>query len=160
MKKRLRVGVVRCGTSGAGYARILSTMDGVDLVGVADSDTRQGRRNRCEMPTAAMGDFRQLLGLVDAVTIAVPTFMHLDVAWFSCLGALRRWSRSRWPGPWPRPSISRRWPAPWCRLQVGHIERFNPALLALGSTAGPSTSWPSGSRPTRSGQRISASSST
>ena len=47
-------------------------------------------------------------------------------------GASPRWSRSRWPARWPSPSSSSRWPEHrGAVLQVGHIERFNPALRAL-----------------------------
>ena len=63
----------------------------------------------------------------------MPTALHREVAGaFLDARASRRWSRSRWPRRWPRPRSWSSWPARrGVLLQVGHIERFNPALSAL-----------------------------
>jgi predicted dehydrogenase len=73
--------VIGVGHLGQHHARILAETDRVDLVGVVDID-----RARAEKVSAACGgvpaatDARDLAGHVDAVTIAVPTSAHLDVA--------------------------------------------------------------------------------
>ncbi len=132
MKKRLRVGVVGVGHLGQHHARILSTMSGVDLVGVVDSDPDRAAAIASKCETAAMGDHRQLLGLVDAVTIAVPTFMHRDVASVFLSQGVATMVEKPMAGTLAEAehltTLARAHDAV---LQVGHIERFNPALLAL-----------------------------
>ena len=80
----------------------------------------------------------------------------------SCPRASPRWSRSRWPARSPRPSSSRRWPAtmvPSSRWATSNAST-RPCWPSIDCRSGPSTSRPSGSRPTRSGRPTSASSST
>ncbi len=79
-----------------------------------------------------MHDYRQLLDAVDAVTVAVPTFLHREVA-----GAfLARGIATMVEKPMAGTLAEAEQLAAMARvngavLQVGHIERFNPALLAL-----------------------------
>ncbi len=78
--KRLRVGVVGVGHLGQHHARILSAMPGVELVAVADARAEQAQAVAAKCGTVALSDYRPLLELVDAVTIAVPTCLHREVA--------------------------------------------------------------------------------
>ncbi len=77
---RLRVGVVGVGHLGQHHARILAAMPDVELVAVADSRPEQAQAVAAKCGTAALDDYRLLLGSVDAVTVAVPTFLHREVA--------------------------------------------------------------------------------
>ena len=77
---RLRVGVVGVGHLGQHHARILAAMPDVELVAVADSRPEQARAVAAKCGTSAMDDYRLLLGSVDAVTVAVPTCLHREVA--------------------------------------------------------------------------------
>ena len=75
----LRVAVVGVGHLGRHHARILSTLDGVTL----DSGRRQDcriapRRSPPRQAASALTDSCELLGTVDAVTVAVPTELHRD----------------------------------------------------------------------------------
>ena len=78
----LRVGVVGVGHLGQHHARILAAMPGVELVAVADA--RADQAQAVAAPSAArsyaLDDYRAMLDLVDAVTIAVPTVLHREVA--------------------------------------------------------------------------------
>jgi predicted dehydrogenase len=76
----LRIGVIGVGHLGQHHARLLSSMPGVTLAGVAD--TRSGRAQEIadKYGTRAETDAAALLGRVDAVSIAVPTVAHVDVA--------------------------------------------------------------------------------
>jgi predicted dehydrogenase len=76
----LRIAVIGAGHHGKHHARILSTLPGAELVAVVDTN-----RDRAEEVAAATGarpvfDAREVLDRIDAVTIAVPTDMHLLVA--------------------------------------------------------------------------------
>jgi predicted dehydrogenase len=136
MMNRLRVGVVGVGHLGQHHARILVAMPDVELVAVADSRRDQADAVAKRCGCAAAADYRELFGKVDAVSIAVPTFLHREVA-----GAFL--SRGI-PAMVEKPlacslaeaealvSLAR---GSGAVLQVGHIERFNPALSALSQLA-------------------------
>ena len=78
--KRLRVGVVGVGHLGQHHARILAAMPDVELVAVADSRPEQAQTVADRCGTRAVSDYHELLGRVDAVSIAVPTVLHREVA--------------------------------------------------------------------------------
>ena len=76
----LRVAVIGVGHLGRHHARILAALPGVELVAVVDTN-----RTRADEIAAAHGaraayDARDVMGQVDAVTVAVPTERHCDVA--------------------------------------------------------------------------------
>jgi predicted dehydrogenase len=129
---RLRVGVVGVGHLGQHHARILSGMPSVELVAVADARPEQASAVAARCRTVALHDYQPLLESVDAVTIAVPTSLHLEVA----SAFLRRGIATLVEKPMAATvaeseelvELARRSSA---LLQVGHIERFNPALRAL-----------------------------
>jgi len=76
----LRIAVVGVGHLGKHHARILSTMAGVELVAVVDTNRARADEIAAAHGTRPLGDARELTGLVDAVTIAVPTEIHRDIA--------------------------------------------------------------------------------
>jgi predicted dehydrogenase len=128
----VRVGVIGVGALGQHHARILAGLPGAELTAVVDSREAQGRtiaeRHGCRW--LATPD--QLLGTVDGVVVAVPTTAHLEVArpflesgtavlvekplahTLEAASTLRNISRFR-----------------RSLLQVGHVERFNPAFELL-----------------------------
>jgi predicted dehydrogenase len=76
----LRVAVIGVGHLGKHHARILSSMAGVQLVGVVDTHLGRAGDIASQYGARASLDAGELTGKVDAVTVAVPTAMHLDVA--------------------------------------------------------------------------------
>ena len=76
----MRVGVVGVGHLGRHHARIYAAMDGVELVGVADIDAARAGEIAAKCGTRAFTDARDLLDEVDAVSVAVPTIAHVEVA--------------------------------------------------------------------------------
>ena len=79
--KKIRGGVIGVGAMGRHHARIYSGMQGVELVGVADTDTRRANEVAAEYDTEAFTDYEILLkNDLDAVSIAVPTSLHRYVA--------------------------------------------------------------------------------
>jgi predicted dehydrogenase len=80
MTGTVRVAVVGVGYLGEHHARILSALEGVELVGVVDVDGGRARDVAARHRTIAFTDASDLLERVDAVTVAVPTISHVDVA--------------------------------------------------------------------------------
>jgi predicted dehydrogenase len=130
--KRLRVGVVGVGHLGQHHARILSAMPGVELVAVADARKDQAQAVAARCGTTFLCDFREMLELVDAVTIAVPTVLHREVAGpFLLRGIATLVEKPMAASAAESEQIVADARAGGAVLQVGHIERFNPALRAL-----------------------------
>jgi predicted dehydrogenase len=131
---RLRVAVVGVGHLGRHHARILAELDGVELVGVADTDIERARQVAEAARTQATADFREFLGRADAVTVAVPTASHLDAA----LPFLERGVPVLVEKPLALTlDEADRMMAAAARsgamLAVGHTERHNPAVAAARS---------------------------
>ncbi len=76
----MRVGVIGVGHLGQHHARIFAAMDGVTLVGVADTNRPRAEEIAARHGTRAFADARDLIDEVDAVSVAVPTIAHVDVA--------------------------------------------------------------------------------
>jgi predicted dehydrogenase len=80
MTARLRTAVVGVGYFGRFHARHYKECRGADLVAVADSDRQKAEAVAREFGVQAFSDHRDLAGRVDAVSIAVPTSRHYEVA--------------------------------------------------------------------------------
>lgn len=130
--KRLRLGVVGVGHLGKEHARILSTLPDVELIGVADPHAAQAEAVALRCNVRAFPGHQQLASLVDAVVIAAPTFAHHPVA----SDLLSRGVSVLVEKPLTADlaqaeelvALAGRSGAV---LQVGHIERFNPAFEAM-----------------------------
>ena len=128
----VRVGVVGVGHLGKEHARVYAGMSGVRLVGVADIDKSQCRRVARRCKTEAHASPEALLDQVDAVSVAVPTLSHLEVSrpflerGISAL--VEKPLAATVPEAEQIVAIAARSGA---KLQVGHIERFNPAFQAV-----------------------------
>jgi predicted dehydrogenase len=129
---KLRVGVVGVGHLGQHHARILASMPEVELVAVADSRPEQAQSIADRCSTRAVSDYRQLLDQVDAVSIAVPTMLHREVAGaFLARGIAAMVEKPLASSLLEAEQLTALSRATGALLQVGHIERFNPALTAL-----------------------------
>jgi predicted dehydrogenase len=128
----LRVGVIGVGYLGSFHAQKYDAMRNVMLAGVADSDHDRVREIAGRYSTRVFDDYRELLDHVDAVSIAVPTLHHHRVA-SECL---RRGKDVLVEKPVTTTlaeadDLIRLAEGSGCILQVGHLERFNPAVLAM-----------------------------
>jgi predicted dehydrogenase len=134
--KRLKVGVVGVGHLGQHHARILAAMPGVQLVAVADTRPEQAHAVASRCGTVALDDYREMVDLVDAVTIAVPTVLHREVAGpFLARGIATLVEKPMAATAAESQQLVEQARAGRAVLQVGHIERFNPALEALDQLA-------------------------
>ena len=112
-------------------------MPGVELVGVADARCRAGGGRRRAVPARRPSPTTaELLDAVDAVTVAVPTVMHREVAGAFLARGIATMVEKPMAGTLAEAeqlvALAR---ATGAVLQVGHIERFNPALQALDGLA-------------------------
>jgi predicted dehydrogenase len=129
---RLRVAVIGVGHLGRHHARILSALEGVELTAVVDVLRDRAAEVAAQSGSRPVDDSRALLGFVDAVTVAVPTELHLDVA----LPFLERGVAVLVEKPMARSlaeadRLVEAARASGAVLAVGHTERFNPAVTAV-----------------------------
>lgn len=127
----LRIAVIGVGHLGKHHARILSSLPGVELVAVADTNRARAAEIAAASGTRAACDYRELLGHVDAVTVAVPTELHRDVA----LPFLKAGVPVLVEKPMARSleeadQMIEAAAGAGGVLAVGQTERFNPALAA------------------------------
>ena len=130
--KRIRVAVVGTGEFGRNHARVYRELSGAELVGVYDQDPQRATEVAKEFKAPVLQRLGELQGRADAVSVAVPTGAHaqvgcqllemgldvliekpmaVDLAEADALLATARKNRRI--------------------LQVGHVERFNPAVRAV-----------------------------
>jgi predicted dehydrogenase len=132
--EKIRVAVAGAGEFGRNHARVYRELPGADLVAVYDTDAAKSAALAREYQTLSFGSLEELRGKVDAASVAVPTVAHAEVG---CrlmemgidvlvekpiaptlaeadrlLETARRLNRV---------------------LQIGHVERFNPAVIAVES---------------------------
>ncbi len=130
--KKIRTAVIGVGYMGRFHAEKLAASDSAELVAVADADASRAAEVAGALGCGHAADYRTLLTRIDAACVAVPTEKHHEVV-RACLeagvhvlvekplartlaeaDALLELARSR--------SLV---------LQVGHLQRFNPAFQAL-----------------------------
>jgi UDP-N-acetylglucosamine 3-dehydrogenase len=131
--KKMRVGVIGVGTMGRHHARIYSGMEEVELVGVADINKRAAAEVAAKYYTEAFDDCERLLKSdLDAVTIAVSTSMHKEIA----LKAAEQGVHMLVEKPIAdflssADAIIDAVKRENLKLMIGHIERFNPTIIKL-----------------------------
>ena len=130
--RKVRVAVVGTGEFGRNHARVYRELENAELAGVFDQDGSRAREIAKDFQTRAFQGIAELRGAVDAASVAVPTEAHREIGCAlldmgidvliekpmartvreadELIGAAERNRRI---------------------LQVGHVERFNPAVLAV-----------------------------
>ena len=136
MTDQVKAGVVGVGSMGRNHARVYHELPGVDLVGVADADAYQAREVARSYDTDPM-DAETLYEKAEMVSIAVPTRFHYEFA----RQAIENEVHVLVEKPFvERPEhgriLTERAKDLGVTLQVGHIERFNPAIRALADFVG------------------------
>ncbi|HUT35867.1 MAG TPA: Gfo/Idh/MocA family oxidoreductase [Planctomycetota bacterium] len=134
MSQPIRVAVVGAGHLGRHHARLYAGIPQAQLVGVADTVPERAHRLAATYGARGVGDYRQLIDQVDAASIAVPTTAHFAVA----RDFIERGRAVLIEKPFTRSlaeadellALAERRGVP---IQVGHVERFNPALIAAKS---------------------------
>ena len=128
----VKVGVIGIGNMGWHHARVLSLLRDADLIGVADPDPERGHMATEQFGCRWFADYRQMLSEVEAVCIAVPTLLHHPVG-LACLQAGLHVLIEKPIAASQDEATALINAAHQAHrlLQVGHIERFNPAFREL-----------------------------
>jgi predicted dehydrogenase len=130
--KRVRVAVVGVGDFGRNHVRVYGELGDAELAGVVDADAARAQAIAQEFSVTAFDSVEELAGKVDAVSLAVPTTEHarlgcrllemgLDVLVEKPIAASLREADELVATAARCGRI----------LQVGHLERFNPGLVAV-----------------------------
>jgi predicted dehydrogenase len=127
----IRVGVIGAGSFGREHARVYAQSANAQLVGVCDINTDGGKRVADQFNAAFCADYRELIGKVDAVSLAAPTVAHTEIA----CALLNAGIHVLVEKPIARTldeadAMIRAAQQSGAVLQVGHLERFNPAVIA------------------------------
>ena len=126
---RLRIAVIGAGHLGKFHARLLAGMELVELVAVADPISAARESLAAECRTQPVADFRDLIGRIDAAVIAAPTRLHHEVAMpLLAAGVHLLVEKPITPTVAEANELVALAKMQGVVLQVGHIERFNPAL--------------------------------
>jgi len=129
MPKRINIAVIGVGYLGSYHTEKYAKNPAVHLVAVVDIDPQRARKAAERFGVAFHTDYRKILNQVDAVTISVPTDFHYEIA-KTCL-------ESGVDVLVEKPMTEKVWQAERLLdlakekgriLQVGHLERFNPAI--------------------------------
>lgn len=129
----IRIGVVGIGHLGNYHLQKYSKLPGNKIVGVADADFEKAQKAAAVFGCEAFRDHRDLIGKIDAASIAVPTRSHYEVA--------RDFLKSGIDVLLEKPIAATMREANHLAalaraknliLQIGFVERFNPAIVALG----------------------------
>jgi predicted dehydrogenase len=127
----LRTAVIGVGYLGRFHAQKYAQLPGSKLVGVVDANERAAADVAAELGVSSFHDYRELLGKVDAVSLAVPTPLHHRIG----CALLEQGIHVLVEKPIAATTAEARElidtaKARNCILQVGHLERFNPAIVA------------------------------
>ena len=128
----LPVGVVGCGRMGKLHAKFYAQLPQVKLVGVFDANRDAAEAAAEQFDTEPFTDLDALLGEVAAVTIATPTIAHLAAAIPAMAAGVACLIEKPLAGTVADAAeIVELARASGVTVQVGHIERFNPAIRAM-----------------------------
>ncbi len=127
-----RIAVVGAGSFGSNHVRVLSQMQGIEFVGVFDQDAEQAQKVANQHGTRALACIEDVTGNVDAAIVATPTITHEAIAAKLLQAEIdvlveKPIADSSAAGERLCKLADERGRV----LQVGHLERFNPAVIAL-----------------------------
>jgi predicted dehydrogenase len=128
----LRVGVIGLGRMGQRHCRVYSNLRHAALAGVCDVSTRLGERTASQYDVPYFAEVGDLLQAVDAVSLVTPTHTHLALATRCLEQRVHVLVEKPLAETAERAGqLQRVAEASGLRVQVGHIERFNPAYIEL-----------------------------
>jgi len=132
--KRLRLGVVGVGYLGEFHAQKYASMKDIDLVGLVDIDLERAKEMARKYNTKAYHSHTEILSLVDGLSLAVPTVSHFEIG-YDILDhgihlLIEKPISLKLSDADQLIEVAKKNNA---ILQIGHIERFNPAVIKMES---------------------------
>ena len=130
----LKVGVVGCGHLGKIHSKLLSQSENYSLIGIYDKDNEQSSRVSNEFKCTSFESFESLLDSVDVIDIVAPTPFHFNYA----KQAINKNKHVFIEKPVCTTSeeseeLIKLGDLKKVKIQVGHVERFNPAFTKVES---------------------------
>lgn len=130
--KRLRVGVIGIGRLGSIHTRVYKEIDRVELVGICDIDSKKFNSLAHQYAIPTYTNHNELLDKVDAISIAVPTYKHYEIAKdFINHGISVLIEKPITNNLEQAKELIKLAQKNKVILQVGHVERFNSAFVAI-----------------------------
>ncbi|MEP7364089.1 MAG: Gfo/Idh/MocA family oxidoreductase [Acidobacteriota bacterium] len=127
-----RIAVVGCGAFGRNHLRVVRDSDRAHLAAAVDTDPAKAQAAAAEFGCPAITDLSQLAGLADAAIVAVPTTLHAGVGCTLMQAGLDVLIEKPIASTLAEAQRLVDTATQFDRiLQVGHLERFNPAVIAL-----------------------------
>lgn len=127
----VKVGVIGVGYLGRHHARIYSEIEEAELIAVVDIDKTKADALAKEYNCNAIYDYREIIDRVDALSIVTPTTNHYSIA-YECLRAGKDLliEKPITETVEEAEELIKLSKEKGCIIQVGHLERFNPAILS------------------------------
>ena len=136
-QSRIRCAVVGVGYLGRFHAQKYKALPEAELVGVCDASPERAKQVADELGVKAFSDFKELKGQVDAVTVASTTRTHYEIAkFFLESGVHVNVEKPMTVTIQEAEELVALAERKKLKLQVGHVERFNPALQSAQSKLG------------------------
>ena len=128
--KKIKFGVIGAGKIGTFHTRTLSKMEEVELIGVCDTNLERAKALAQEYNCTPFTDYKELLKQVEAVIVAAPTPLHHEIGMY----CLNQKVHTLLEKPIASTMEQARELVKAAQenkvlLQIGHIERFNPAVV-------------------------------
>ncbi len=128
----LKTAVIGVGVQGERHAQKLAALDGSTLIAIVDADTERAGGVAADLGAEVVSDYRDLIGEVDAVAIATPTTSHFELTSAMLENDIDVLLEKPFTTTMDEAVKLVELAEGRSRvLQVGHQERFNPAILAL-----------------------------
>jgi predicted dehydrogenase len=127
-----RVAVIGAGQFGKNHCRVVHECERSDLVAVVDTDTGRATEAAAASGAEAIGDYRELAGRVDAAVVAAPTSVHEEIGCYLLAAGIDVLvEKPIAPDLGSADRLVEAAERAGRILQVGHLERFNPAVIEL-----------------------------
>ncbi|TAL24754.1 MAG: Gfo/Idh/MocA family oxidoreductase [Nitrospirae bacterium] len=128
----IKVGVIGTGYLGQHHARIYSEIAGAELVALVDTDEKKAQDLAGKYNCKAYSDYRDIIDKLDAISIVTPTIYHHKIA-LDCLKAGKDLlvEKPITVSIAEADELIKEAEERKLILQVGHIERYNPAVIAV-----------------------------
>jgi predicted dehydrogenase len=128
----VKIGLIGAGHLGKIHLRLLNEIEGFELIGFYDADQEKSSQIESETGIKSWPDIESLILAADALDIVTPTTLHFSIASL-CLRKQKHIfiEKPVTTSPEEGKDLVRLAQEAKVKVQVGHVERFNPAMLAL-----------------------------